>query len=61
VLYSPVINVTFNAGLEIDFSGNTSLITGGSSGIGFEFAKQLSQMGNTVIVTGRNKEKLAKA
>ena len=35
-------------------SGNTVLITGGSSGIGFALARQLTALGNTVIVTGRN-------
>lgn len=38
---------------------NTILITGGARGIGYEFAKQLSET-NTVIITGRNKEKLEK-
>jgi uncharacterized oxidoreductase len=40
-------------------TGNTILITGGTSGIGFEFAKQLLALGNTVIVTGRDEKRLA--
>lgn len=36
----------------------TILITGGTSGIGFELARQLLQRGNTIIVTGRDLEKL---
>lgn len=39
-------------------TGNTILITGGSSGIGFEMAKQFLQKGNEVIVTGRDGKKL---
>jgi uncharacterized oxidoreductase len=37
---------------------NTILITGGTSGFGLEFASKLIAMGNTVIITGRNVEKL---
>jgi uncharacterized oxidoreductase len=36
----------------------TILITGGTSGIGLELARQLIQRGNTIIVTGRDPEKL---
>jgi uncharacterized oxidoreductase len=39
-------------------SGNTILITGGTSGIGFELAKQLLALGNVVAVTGRDQKKL---
>ena len=37
---------------------NTILITGGTGGFGFEFASRLLALGNTVIITGRNWEKL---
>ena len=37
---------------------NTILITGGTSGFGFEFASRLLALGNTVIITGRNVGKL---
>jgi len=40
---------------------NTLLITGGSAGIGLEAAKLFSAKGNTVIILGRNKERLQKA
>lgn len=42
-------------------SKNTILITGGGSGIGYEFAKIFSENDNQVIITGRNEEKLKKA
>ncbi len=42
----------------MNLKNKTILITGGSSGIGLEFVKQLNQLGATLIITGRNKEKL---
>lgn len=42
-------------------SGNTVLITGGTSGIGYEFAAQLLKRSNTVIVTGRDQSRLEQA
>jgi uncharacterized oxidoreductase len=42
-------------------SENTILITGGSAGIGFAIAKQLTAKNNHVIIVGRNPERLQKA
>jgi uncharacterized oxidoreductase len=41
--------------------GNTILITGGSSGIGLALAKKFIELDNTVIVTGRNADRLEAA
>jgi uncharacterized oxidoreductase len=40
---------------------NTILITGGTSGFGLEFAAQLLKLGNTILVTGRDQERLDQA
>ncbi|MDA4111596.1 MAG: SDR family NAD(P)-dependent oxidoreductase [Thaumarchaeota archaeon] len=42
-------------------SGNTVLITGGATGIGFALAAALSNQGNEVIICGRREEKLSEA
>lgn len=44
----------------MNLSGNTILITGGSSGIGFEMAKEFLKNKNKVIITGRNEQRLQK-
>ena len=42
----------------MNLHNNTILITGGTSGFGLEFTRQLLDLGNTVIITGRNQAKL---
>ena len=42
-------------------SGNSVLITGGGSGIGFQLALAFVQNGSTVLITGRNESKLQTA
>ncbi|PSR55137.1 short-chain dehydrogenase [Adhaeribacter arboris] len=44
----------------MNISNNTILITGGTSGLGLEFTRQLVDWGNTVLVTGRDLSKLGK-
>ena len=41
--------------------GNTIFISGGSAGIGLAIAKKLQAEGNTIIINGRNEERLQKA
>jgi uncharacterized oxidoreductase len=42
-------------------TNNTVLVTGGSAGIGLEIAKAFSELGNKVIITGRNRNSLEDA
>lgn len=42
----------------MNLENNTVLITGGTSGFGLEFTKNFLNLGNTVIITGRNQTKL---
>jgi len=44
----------------MNLTGNTILITGGSSGIGLELIRQLVPKKNKIIITGRNPSKLDK-
>src|SRR5258708_20545390 len=43
--------------LKID----TIFITGGASGIGYELPKQLTALGNTILITGRDQAKMDRA
>ena len=47
--------------MDRDFRGYTALITGGSSGLGFEMAKALLGRGATVIIAARAGERLERA
>ncbi len=42
----------------MEIKDNTILITGGTSGLGLEFATRFIDLGNTVIITGRDQAKL---
>ncbi len=42
----------------MELKHDTVLITGGTSGIGLEMAEQLSALGNTVLVTGRDQKRM---
>jgi gluconate 5-dehydrogenase len=44
-----------------DLRGNVTLITGSSHGLGFAIAKGLGQAGATLVLNGRDEEKLKKA
>lgn len=61
-LVSPQEKVTANI-MELSsndmLKGRTALITGGTSGIGYEMAKAFVKAGASVVITGRNKDKTA--
>ena len=42
----------------MNLSGNTILITGGATGIGFSFAERFLEAGNEVIICGRREDRL---
>lgn len=42
------------------FQGSWALVTGASSGLGFEFARRLAHRGANLVITGRNETALAR-
>jgi len=47
--------------MDLGIKGRRAIVTGGSSGIGFETARQFLEEGVRVLITGRNQQKLDKA
>ena len=45
----------------LDLTSKIILVTGGGSGIGLELTRQLVALGNTVIICGRDADRLAEA
>jgi NAD(P)-dependent dehydrogenase (short-subunit alcohol dehydrogenase family) len=44
--------------MDLGIKGRRAIVTGGSSGIGFETARQLLEEGARVLITGRDENKL---
>jgi short-subunit dehydrogenase len=44
--------------MKIDLNGKTALITGASGGLGMEFARQFAELGSSLILVARRKERL---
>jgi 3-dehydrosphinganine reductase len=51
----------FSTNDKFPVEGRTVIVTGGSQGLGLEFAKQLAAKGANVVIVARNKSKLQKA
>jgi 3-oxoacyl-[acyl-carrier protein] reductase len=47
--------------MDLGIKGRRAIVTGGSSGIGFETARQFLEEGARLLITGRNQQKLEKA
>jgi len=45
----------------MQLTSNTILITGGAGGIGYELTRQLTALGNTILITGRDQAKMDRA
>ncbi|MEX1001069.1 MAG: SDR family oxidoreductase [Crocinitomicaceae bacterium] len=47
--------------MNLDLSGKTAIVCGSTQGIGLATAKELSQLGATIVLVARNEEKLKQA
>jgi 3-oxoacyl-[acyl-carrier protein] reductase len=47
--------------MDLGIKGRRAIVTGGSSGIGFETARQFLKEGVLLLITGRNENKLSQA
>ena len=54
------IRLCYNDENDMELTGNTILITGGSNGIGLALATRFAKRGNEVIICGRDEEKLSR-
>mmetsp|Transcript_3751 Transcript_3751/g.5078 ORF Transcript_3751/g.5078 Transcript_3751/m.5078 type:complete len:363 (-) Transcript_3751:1523-2611(-) len=50
-------NMKFRCAIPATLSGRTAVVTGSSSGIGFELAKELLRRDCSVVITGRSQER----
>lgn len=57
--YKYFLNINYVNSKLLD--GKNVIVTGGTSGIGYEIARRAIELGANVIITGRDKEKLEKA
>ena len=55
------MSTTTNPGREPELLGQTVVVIGGSAGIGLETARRARVEGATIILTGRNRERLQQA
>src|SRR4029079_2307262 len=61
MLYGGSAGVNGRVRMDLGIKGRRAIVTGGSSGIGFETARQFLEEGVRVLITGRNQKRLEQA